>query len=172
MYKHKSTLSFFFGIFLIFTNYERKPFFIASVWPLHCRGPPIIGGKARWKFQKFPQKCSDWPQNYHFCSAKSKYTNKLCHNSFPGHETGYFLPTVIHSLIPFLAERIIWSVNDDGILRSHWFEQVSSVQDNIQMRNSENSSGRGVAPQSWIFFGNVYAMFSWPTESRKDVPMM
>ena len=62
----------------------------------------------------------------------------------------FFANTDPFSLIPFLVERIIRSVNDDGILRSHWFAQVSSVQlqDNKQMKNSENSSGHGVAPQS------------------------
>ena len=148
-------------------------------------GPPIIGGKARWKF---PQKCSDWsrhaskktkicsdcppkcqicsdwPRNYHFCLAKCNYTNKLCHKSFPVH------PISIGTHCTWLPLAFLpCSYN-----RSHWFERVSSVQDNKHMRNSENSSGRGVEPQSWIFLGvstpslsdlqNQEKMYQW---SRK-----
>ena len=61
-------------------------------------GPPKCQICSDWPIR--PQKMSnlfDWPQNYHFCMAKCKYTNKQCHNSFPS-ETGYFLPTPIHSL--------------------------------------------------------------------------
>ena len=97
------------------------------------------------------QICLDWPQNYYFCLAKCKETNKQCHNPFPMHpirDRIFFANTNPFSLIPFVVERIIHSVNDDGILKSHWFEQVSSVQDNKQMRNSKNLSGHRVAPQS------------------------
>jgi hypothetical protein len=130
------------------------------------------------KFQQFPQKYSDQsrhalkkpkfvrianlaPQSAKFVwigpkitifawlSVRKQTNNVIIHFPCIPSETGYFFAnTNPFSLIPFLVERIIQSVNDDGILKSHWFEQVSSVQDNKQIRNSENSSGRGVAPQS------------------------
>ena len=80
-------------------------------------------------------------------------TNKQCHNSFPIH------PISISTCCTQLPSAfLLCSYN-----RSHWFELVSSVQDNKQIRNSENSCGHRVAPQSWIFFGSVYTIFIWPT---------
>ena len=135
-------------------------------------GPPKCQICSDWPIR--PQKMSnlfDWPQNYHFCMAKCKYTNKQCHNSFPS-ETGYFLPAPILSLSFHSWRRELSGVS---MMMEFWGVIGGSkypVCKTINKWEIENSSSREVAPQSWIIFESVYTIFIWPTESRKDVPMI
>ena len=76
-------------------------------------------------------------------------------------QTNYVIirsPSIPSALVPRCA-RLPSAFLPCSYNRSYWFEQVSSVQDNKQMRNSENSSGRRVAPSHEFFWECLHHLY-------------